>query len=255
MGLMILAKKSLGQNFLKDMTVAKSMVSALNISEGDEIIEIGPGLGALTKLILDVLPDSARLIAIELDPRAVEVLNTKFASCKNFELLNLNVLDFLPTFKSTKNLKIIGSLPYYITSPILHSFVKMIPQPQVGVFLVQKEVGKKISVSAPDASYFSSFLQSFYDVEYIQTVERTKFDPVPGVDSAVVKLIKNNLSDFDLQTIHKYEGFLHKGFSNPRKMLNKVFSAEELGKINFAPDKRPQNYNALQWVSAFKVLH
>ena len=121
------------------------------------------------------------------------------------------------------------------------------------IITLQKEVGERICAKAPDATYLSSFVQTFFEVEYLKTVPKTVFDPVPQVDGAVIKFSRRE-APIPNDLIHKYEGFLHKGFSNPRKMLNKVFRKEELERVNVDATLRPQNVDWEKWVEMFKAL-
>jgi 16S rRNA (adenine1518-N6/adenine1519-N6)-dimethyltransferase len=259
---MLQAKKELGQNFLKDDKAITNMLTALEISDHDEIVEIGPGLGALTKRLMHQINETNKLFAIEFDPRFIYELQQITQGCQNVEVINANILDWLPKFEpqdqTGKNYKIVGSLPYYITSPILHKIIYAHVQPQICVLLIQKEVAEKISAQPDETSYLSSFIQAFYDVEYLQTVDKTQFRPVPKVDGGIIKLTKkaggtDTTTDITKEKIHKFEGFLHKAYANPRKMLNKAFTEEELQRANISPNLRPQNISVDQWISFFNL--
>lgn len=250
---MLIPKKSLGQNFLTDAKSVVKMVDALGISgdSGDVVyIEIGPGLGIVTEELRRKIGEKT-LHIIELDNRAVEILKGKFGTVKNIHIVSGNVLDWLPLTTET-NFKIIGSLPYYITSPIIHAIIKLETPPEACVFLVQKEVAKKISASVHDASYLSVFVQTFFDVKYLGVVEKTKFSPVPKVDGGILQLKRKVDCPIPHAEKKKYEGFLHKGFSNPRKMLNKVFEKDFLEKHRISPNLRPQDLTVGEWTTLFR---
>ncbi len=250
---MFTPNKKLGQNFLKNTKLIGKMVNSLEVEKGEEIIEIGPGLGAVTKILLETHGHGdIDIKAIEIDIRFVDKLKNMFSEYKNhFEVIEANVLDFLPQYSTEKSFKIIGSLPYYITSPILHEIIKMNKRPKKVVVLIQKEVAKKIAAKAPDSSYLSTFIQTFYEVEYVATVDKNEFSPVPKVDGGILKMTLKPDVNIDVK---KYEGFLHKGFSNPRKMLNKVFYEDEINRAQIDSTKRPQNYNSEEWLKFFKIL-
>jgi 16S rRNA (adenine1518-N6/adenine1519-N6)-dimethyltransferase len=245
--------KNLGQNFLMDKILVRKMVGALNVVPGDLIVEIGPGLGILTHDLVEHYRDIC-VYAVEIDKRFVDKLNTAFMDNLDVNIIESNILDWLPTFKPERNYKILGSLPYYITSPIVHSIIKMEDKAEACVLLVQKEVAEKIAATSPDSSYLSSFVQTFYSVEYLFTVGREKFEPAPNVDGGVLKLILRKDLPISKAELKHYEGFLHKAYANPRKMLNKAFSKEELSLIDIDPNLRPQNVSAEQWTAAFKIL-
>jgi len=124
----------------------------------------------------------------------------------------------------------------------------------VCVLLVQKEVADKIKSPAPDSSYMSCFIQTFFDVSYIGTVPKNRFRPEPEVDGGILKFARKE-GDFFPEFIVKYEAFLHKAFSNPRKMLNKMFTKEELEKGGIDQTLRAQNLNSSQWLEFYKVLN
>lgn len=248
------ANKKLGQNFLIDVNIAQTMVESLGIAEGDEVIEIGPGLGALTAFIGKLTHlMKFNLTAVDVDPRFISKLEIMYADKPTVSIVNEDILRFLPHFESDKDIKIIGSLPFYITSPILHAMIKMKKQPSKIVIMIQKEVAKKIMNDAPDGSYLSAFIQTFFDVKHVIDVPRTKFKPEPDVDATVISLAKNDVS-MSLEKIEKYEGFLHKVFKNPRKMLNKVLSHDELKRGEVAPSMRPQEVSALKWLEFFQKV-
>jgi 16S rRNA (adenine1518-N6/adenine1519-N6)-dimethyltransferase len=230
------------------------MVLELDMQDGETLIEIGAGLGALTLEIVNHFGSTDIAVkALEIDLRFVDKLNNMFEKVKNIEIIETNALTWLPTFNPQKKpFKIIGSLPYYITSPLIHRLVKMPWQPEMCVLLIQKEVAQKISAKAPDSSYFSTFVQTFYEVEYMETVNKKDFSPVPKVDGGVIKLTRRK--DSKVKDIDKYEGFLHLAYSNPRKMLNKMFKEDELNRGDLDGKLRAQNYDWEKWVETFTIL-
>ena len=247
----------LGQNFLIDRTIADQMVSALEIENGDEIVEIGSGFGIITEALLKKSKDKkVKINAVEIDGRLYKNLVERFSGEERIEFYNEDFLRWFPQFSFQGELKIIGSIPYYITSPIIHQIIKADRRPKIAILLVQKEVAEKIKSTAPDSSYLSSFVQTFFDVQYLGKVPSRKFNPEPEVDGGVLKLIcKEKDEDFLPDFIRKYEGFLHKAYSNPRKMLNKVFKKDELEKGKIDPHLRPQNLDAEKWLTFFKILN
>ena len=247
----------LGQNFLIDRTIADQMVSALEIENGDEIVEIGSGFGIITEALLKKSKDKkVKINAVEIDGRLYKNLVERFSGEERIEFHNEDFLRWFPQFSFQRELKIIGSVPYYITSPIIHQIIKADRRPKIAILLVQKEVAEKIKSTAPDSSYLSSFVQTFFDVQYLGKVPSRKFNPEPEVDGGVLKLIcKEKDEDFLPDFIRRYEGFLHKAYSNPRKMLNKVFKKDELEKGKIDPHLRPQNLDAEKWLTFFKILN
>jgi 16S rRNA (adenine1518-N6/adenine1519-N6)-dimethyltransferase len=249
----IVAKKSLGQNFLTDPSVARSMVESLGIQKGDQVIEIGAGTGAVTQYLAPVCNSQvAHLTAVEFDIDLITILKSRIPENENVKITNANILNFLEDFKVSQNarFKIIGSLPYNITSPLIHRLIKNDPMPQTCVFLIQKEVAQKICQQAPDSNYLSVFVQTFYELKILKIVDKNLFDPVPQVDGAVIKLARKPVGMLP-GDVSRYEKFLHRVFSHPRKMLNKVFTKDELEKCQLDGNKRPQNYGDKDYLRIF----
>ncbi len=237
--------------------IARYMVYSLDPEPGDDVVEIGAGLGALTRHLSKALyePDS-HIYAIDIDARFTSKLEAMFGSSLNVRVVEADILEWLPDKEFVGDFKVLGSLPYYITSPILHMLVKLHRRPTKSVLLIQKEVGEKIAAQSPDASYLSVFLQTFFEVTYLKTVSREIFKPTPKVDGAIVSLDRVDVEEpFDNQeNIELYEKFLHRGFSFPRKMLNKVFSKKELEVIDLNPTLRPQAVPVDSWKEVFIKL-
>lgn len=244
--------KRLGQNFMKDKGVVLKMIRELDMQDGETLIEIGPGLGAFTQEIINHYGESQiKIEAVELDTRFVDKLNNMFKEVGNFKIIEANILDWLPKYKG-KKAKVLGSLPYYITSPIIHEIIKMKHRPDVAVLLIQKEVAKKIAAKAPDSSYMSCFVQTFYEVEYMGKVDKKEFSPVPKVDGGIIKLTSRKPQK--ISDIGRYERFLHLAYSNPRKMLNKMFKEDERNRASIDGTKRAQDYGWEKWVEAYSIL-
>jgi 16S rRNA (adenine1518-N6/adenine1519-N6)-dimethyltransferase len=230
------------------------MVDALDLVEVDTVVEIGPGLGVLTNELVHKLLDTISIIAIDIDKRFVENLKVVYLNSLNVQIVEADILDWLPNYKPEKPFKVLGSLPYYITSPIIHSIIKMQKLPEKCVLMIQKEVAEKVAAKAPDASYLSTFAQTFYDIEYLGKVDKDKFKPAPKVDGGIIKMTLRHDAPIQVENIKSYEGFLHKGFASPRKMLNKVFTKEQLAKANLNGNLRPQNLDANMWAEVFKSV-
>lgn len=246
-------KKPLGQNFLIESSVSKKMVKELGIKKGDFVVEIGAGMGALTQVLAEKIEkEKANAKILEIDKRFVKDLNKEFSKNKRVQIVEADVLDWMPKFKSKSKFKVIGSLPYYITSPILHAIVRHKKQVITAVILIQKEVAEKISQKAPDASYLSTYLQTFYEVEVVEIVPRDHFYPEPKVDGAIIKMTLKKDTQIQKDELIKYESYLHKGFSKPRKMMNKAVPKETLKLAGIDEKLRPQHLNVEQWIDLYR---
>lgn len=245
------AIKSLGQNFLKDMDVVKKMVLDLGIKAGDHVIEIGPGPGVFTRELIKTIKNISNVTftAIELDHRFAVQLKDEFHDKDNIEIVEANFLDWIRLQDFKADTVVLGSIPYYITSPIIHSLIKSTIRPKTVILMIQKEVAEKICEKNAKPNYFSNFVKTFYDVSYIATVPREKFSPVPKVDSAVIKMVRKDL-EFSLD-VTAYEDFLHKGFKHQKKMLNKVFAINTLLSSDITPTSRPHNMSIDNWIALF----
>lgn len=211
----ISANKSLGQNFLINDEAVNEIIQSSKISKDDLIIEIGPGLGTLTK---ELLEKAGKVIAIELDTRMLEILNDRFSLFENFEIINEDVLkvDLANLIKqekeknlNLKNVKIVANLPYYITTPIMMKLLEDKLDIQTITVMIQKEVADRIvSVPGSKLSGAITYCINYYSVaESITIVNRDSFIPAPNVDSEVIKLtirekpcvnVKNEKLFFDI---------------------------------------------------------
>ncbi len=152
----IKANKSLGQNFLIDQEVVDKIVEGANITKEDLVIEIGPGLGTLTKQLLD---RAAKVICIELDYKMINILNDRFALYKNFELINEDVLNVnLQEIikKEKRNCKIVANLPYYITTPIIMKLLEEKLDIESITVMIQKEVADRLIANPRRKEYRSN---------------------------------------------------------------------------------------------------
>lgn len=209
----------LGQHFLLNTKVADKIVESLQLNDNDTVLEIGPGKGILTERIID---KSKKLIAIEIDKNLCKFLKNKFSSTKNIEIINADFLSYdLLKLKTEKKIKIVGNIPYAITSEILYKiFSTAFTCWEACVLMVQKEVAEKL-VAKPKEKMFSKLTlkTNFYTkTKLLFNVSKECFVPKPKVNSAVVKFLPNNeFVDF------KYEDLLLKildiVFSHRRKLL------------------------------------
>ena len=187
----IRANKNLGQNFLIDDDTVSGIVDAANVSKDDLIIEIGPGLGTLTKELLD---RAGKVICIELDKRMIEILNDRFSMYDNFKVLNDDVLKVnlkeLIEKEKVKTTKIVANLPYYITTPIIMKLLEERLDIETITVMIQKEVADRL-VTKPgtgDTGAITYAIHYYTNPKRVLEVPNTAFIPEPKVNSTVINL-------------------------------------------------------------------
>ena len=191
----IRANKSLGQNFLINEEVVKNIVECSNIEKEDLVIEIGPGLGTLTKYLLE---KAGKVICIELDTKMLQILEDRFSLYDNFELINndvlkvdlKNIIEKEKTQGKIKQVKIVANLPYYITTPIIMKLLEEELELESITVMIQKEVADRL-IAIPGEKNTGAITYSVYyyaSSEAIMEVPNSSFIPEPEVTSKVIKL-------------------------------------------------------------------
>jgi len=253
------AKKSLGQNFLKNTTIIKKIAeeSKQYISDKTTIIEIGPGTGELTAEILNIFPKN-KLICIEADDRAIPLLEGRFEGNSNLSLIHQDIRKFdIDSKEYTKigtDYIIIANIPYYLTGFIFKKFLEAKNQPKTMILMVQKEIAdrgidKKMSL-------FSLGLKTYGEPYIFMKVSKGNFVPAPKVDSAILVIKNINKDIFKkeeglLDIEKKYWETAKKAFNSKRKQLGATLkiSDEKYKK------ERPENIMPVDWIYITKLLY
>lgn len=226
-------KKKFGQNFITDKNLIEKIVSYGNISKNDLVIEVGPGMGALTTYLVD----KAKYVLIyEIDKSLESILNEKLYGYDNYSLiiedfLNVDVKKEIDKY-SYEKLIFISNLPYYITTPIIKKFIESNVFLDRMVVMVQEEVANRFSAKTGSRDYGSLtvYLNAYYDVSKVMKVNRNLFYPKPNVDSAVVLLKKKeiiNIIDHDY-----FQKLVRDSFQFKRKNLRNNLKSYDLEKIS-----------------------
>ncbi|HFH8274332.1 TPA: 16S rRNA (adenine(1518)-N(6)/adenine(1519)-N(6))-dimethyltransferase RsmA [Streptococcus agalactiae] len=190
-------KKSFGQNFLTDTNILQKIVDTAEIDKGVNVIEIGPGIGALTEFLAE---NAAEVMAFEIDDRLIPILADTLARFDNVQVVNQDILkaDLQTQIQAFKNpdlpIKVVANLPYYITTPILmHLIERKIPFAEF-VVMIQKEVADRISAMPNTKAYgsLSIAVQYYMTAKVSFIVPRTVFVPAPNVDSAILKMVRRD---------------------------------------------------------------
>lgn len=270
--------KRLGQNFLTDKNVRKKIIDGINLTKEDTVLEIGPGLGALTK---DLCKNAKKVIAIEKDTRLYKILKNKIASRQggqasqdirtqaprkdgNLILLNGDILKY--KFTNKEKIKVVGNLPYYISSPILIHLIENRSFLDSIFVTVQKEFAGRLTAKPGSKIYgaISCFVRFYTEPAILFDVKKTSFYPVPEVDSCFLKL---NVRDKGLYLTNEQKLFkiIRACFEQRRKIiLNSLYSSGEfrskkqtleiLERAGISPKQRPETISLAGFVSLTNAI-
>jgi 16S rRNA (adenine1518-N6/adenine1519-N6)-dimethyltransferase len=261
-------KKSLGQHFLTSSTVPKWMCDAALVTVGDTVLEIGPGTGVLT---LELLNRGATVIALEADERALLVLSERFATEIQAKKLILHHCDVrtldLKTITgiSDHSFKVVANIPYYLSGLLFRMMLESAIQPTLLVYLVQKEVAKRITEDCQKEgkeSILSLSVKAYGSPKYVKTVSKGHFNPPPKIDSAII--LVQNISRENFKNLKEAFFFemLHIGFGQKRKQLlgnlSKYFKREELthifSTVNIPIATRAEDIPLKKWLMLCELL-
>lgn len=268
----IKANKSLGQNFLINTEVVEKIVNSSEITEEDMIIEIGPGLGTLTKYLLE---KAGKVLCIELDTKMIKILNDRFSEYEKFELINEDVLkvDLNKIIKQNKenskikNVKIVANLPYYITTPIIMKLLEEKLDIKSITVMIQKEVADRL-IETPGGKNTGAITHTVYyycKSEKIMEVPNSSFIPEPEVTSEVIKMNLREKPAVDLENPKVMFMIIKSAFMQRRKTLlnaltnTKVFMSKQEGieilrKLNLDENVRAENLSIQDFANIAKSI-
>lgn len=268
-------KKGFGQNFLTDLNVLKNIVSAAEITRDDNVIEIGPGIGALTEQLAQA---AGEVLALEIDQDLIPVLAEVLAPYDNVTVLNQDVLQAnLPELikqqftDPSRPIKVVANLPYYITSPILMNLLAAPVDWAAICVMMQKEVAQRLTAQPGTKQYGALTLAIEYQMtaEIAFNVSRRVFVPAPNVDSAIV-VLKPRTTPLPVQPFNKQKlfGFIRGCFAHRRKSLwnnlqatiGKQLAVKEkmqaiLTALAISPQTRPERLTLEQFIELANALH
>jgi len=266
-------KKSLGQHFLIDEGVLQHILSAAELSPGDTVIEVGPGLGVLTEALAR---QGARVIAVELDARLVSLLKKRLADYGDVKIVHSDILevsprqllqDNLPDSDPVRGYKVIANLPYYITSPVLSHFLEAQPRPSRMVVMVQKEVGEAIAASPGKMRLLSVKTQFYGKPAIVSYVPAESFYPVPKVDSVILRLdvySRPPLIESGVSDVGGFFDIVMHGFRSPRKQIRNSLAhslgmppgqvASLLVEAGIEPKRRAETLSLEEWRELWRVF-
>jgi 16S rRNA (adenine1518-N6/adenine1519-N6)-dimethyltransferase len=252
------ARKRFGQNFLHDPGVIEQIIRAINPKPDDAIVEIGPGLGALTEEILAVNP---RLQVVELDRDLIPVLRTKFFNYPEFRIHEADALKFdFSELMVDRPLRIIGNLPYNISTPLIFHLLAQADVVQDMHFMLQKEVVQRMAAVPGDNNYgrLGIMTQYFCKVQPLFEVGSGAFRPAPKVDSAIVRLVPHKTLPHPAKDLATLQAVVRTAFNARRKTLRKALggmvSAEQLQSLGINDGLRPENLSLADYVAIADLL-
>ncbi len=257
-------KKSLGQNFLVDETALARIVAAAELGPQDTVLEIGPGLGTLTRRLAEA---AGQVIAVELDDRLIPALRYTLAPYRNVkivhgDILELNVAELIASDeKPPVSYKVVANLPYYITSAALRHLLEAPVRPTLMVLTVQLEVAQRLTAGPGEMSLLAVSVQVYGQPRLLARIRAGSFYPVPKVDSAVVRL---DLYEQPLVPLEDLAGFfevVRAGFSGRRKQLRNALSRGlnrdpqaitlALRQAGIDPTRRAETLSLEEWVRVY----
>ena len=216
-------KKKLGQHFLTDPGVLNRLLEAANPRKTDLVIEIGTGLGIVTKILAS---GSGALVSIEYDKILFQIANEYLKSVRNIELirddiLRLNFSGILKRYQNFKNFKIVANLPYYISTPIIAKLIELRPKPDLIVLTVQREVAERIVAKPGTKDYgsFTIFVQYYTEPKIHSYAPKSAFYPQPLVGSAIIVLKPRTIPQVKVGDEKLFFDIVHAAFQQRRKML------------------------------------
>ena len=233
-------KKSLGQHFLTNVDILDRIVKAAEITANDTVVEVGPGRGSLTNLLIKT---GAKIITVEKDTELALALREKYASQKNIEIIEEDILKFEPTSFTLSALcfTLIGNIPYYLTSHLLRIVLTQWPAPKTIVFMIQKEVAQRIVARPPNMNMLALLVQLYGTPKIISIVKRGSFTPAPKVDSAILAISKIKSQKSKVLEIAA------RGFAHPRKMIGSNLPKDLLIQARIDPARRPGTLTVDEW--------
>tara|TARA_B100000427_G_scaffold101831_1_gene84020 strand:+ start:3769 stop:4539 length:771 start_codon:yes stop_codon:yes gene_type:complete len=250
-------KKNFGQNFLTDQIILGRIIDALSLNKHDEVLEIGCGKGALTERIL---AKEVNLRGVEIDRDLIEELNLIKLKNRNLDVLNKDILKINLKDISESKLRIVGNLPYNISSKIMLWSIKNKDMIEDVHFMLQKEFAERLISSPNKKSYgrLSILAQLFFNVEELFDVPSESFFPEPKVDSLFLRLKPKENKDLEYLDIECLQNVTLKAFTKRRKKissgLKELLTKEDLKKINIDPGLRPENLSIADYISITKYI-
>ena len=249
------ADKSLGQNFLQDPIALEKITAAAGIRPTDSVLEIGPGLGSLTRYLA---VSAQEVVAVELDENLIPPLRTVIAPYANIRLIHGDILKFPPAeLVHQSGYLVVANIPYYITSAIIRHLLENEPKPRRLVLTIQKEVADRICAVPGDMSLLALSVQVYGEPRIAARIPAGAFFPAPKVDSAVLCLDVYPEPQIRRESLETFFKLIKAGFSQKRKTLRNSLSsglhispmeaADLLTRAGIDPQRRAETVSIPEW--------
>ncbi len=253
------ARKRFGQNFLHDQGIINRIVRSVNAKASDRLVEIGPGQGAITAQLIDACP---QLQVIELDRDLIPILLAQFANYKDFKIHQEDALkfDFSSLMIDDQPLRIVGNLPYNISTPLIFHLLSYQDRISDMHFMLQKEVVKRLAAEPGEKNYgrLSVMVQYYCAVENLFAVPPECFDPRPKVDSAIVRLQPHKTLPFVANDTDHLSHLVNIAFQQRRKTLRntlkQLIDTETIDSLSIDTSLRPENLSVEDYVNLSNTL-
>ena len=256
-------KKKYGQNFLTDQnTVLEKIMEVSHIEPHEEILEIGPGEGALTELLLN---SAKKVTCVEIDTDLEKILRKKFGKNEKFNLIMEDILKVNLDEVVAPHTRVVANIPYYITSPIINKLIEHRDKIDEAYLMVQKEVGERVCASSGKERSVLTLAVEYYGTgEYLFTIPKEFFNPVPKIDSGFISIKFYNDRRYEkLIPEDIFFKYVKAAFSNKRKNIvnnlsvlgvSKDIIKEKLETLGIAPNERAENLTIEQFIEIAKIF-
>jgi 16S rRNA (adenine1518-N6/adenine1519-N6)-dimethyltransferase len=255
--------KGLGQNFLIDKRILEKIIESAEIKITDTILEVGPGLGTLTR---ELAKSAGEVIAVEKDETMIEILKETLKDHSNVQVIPGDILKLDPKPYTLNPYKVVANIPYYLTSPLIRKFLESENQPSEMILMLQKEVAQRICAKPGKMSILAVSVQFYANAKIISYVSKNCFWPAPKIDSAIIKIIPKAQSPKPKINVGLFFKIVKAGFSQPRKQLagnlskilppkadqpgaGKIKATEWLLANNIKPTQRAETLSVGDWIN------
>lgn len=249
------ADKSLGQNFLQDPIALEKIVAAAEIRPSDSVLEIGPGLGSLTRYLA---VSANQVVAVELDEKLIPPLKAVIAPHANIRLIQGDILEFSPSdLVDQAGYLVVANIPYYITSAIIRHLLENGPKPRRIVLTIQKEVANRICAAPGGMSLLALSVQVYGKPRIAARIPAGAFFPAPNVDSAVLCVDVYPAPQIEKELLDTFFKLIKAGFSQKRKTLRNSLSSglhispvtavDHLTQADIDPQRRAETLSIAEW--------